>query len=109
MNHRIQFSNNKNVCFNSYPYEDKLSGFPYFHLIYTGLLYAAFMISTTIGAVDGLCVTFSLYFAAMFKTLQYEVQQIFEAYESLNGEQTYKFHSFFNYFIFRIFTHVIRR
>lgn len=54
-------------------------------MVYASSMYAAFMISTTIGAIDGLCVTFSLYFAVMFKTLQNEIQQIFEPYKDTEG------------------------
>lgn len=71
---------------NSYPFEEHLSGFPCFPLVYASTLYAAFMISATIGAIDGLCVTFSLYFAAMFKTLQYEIQELFAGLKDTNGK-----------------------
>lgn len=38
-----------------------------------------------IGAIDGTCVSYCLYTAAMFKTIQYDLQKFFEKYADEDG------------------------
>lgn len=64
----------------SLPYEEYIFRFPYFHIAYALVVYAAFLVVTTISSADGFCITVPLYAAAMFKTLQYDLKEMFEPY-----------------------------